>query len=138
MNNLGFGFNLLDQHKRSFLIAGNPFSVSCQLSDLDGKTQGNLIKSGEQLRGLVDEVGLSISADTGLGVLNDTVEFVLDINDVKIGKPSKGWRLCFPNRQGTIQNFKVEENIIDKTIGVYRLKLSIIVSADRANRVRTR
>jgi hypothetical protein len=135
---LGFGYSILDAHKREYLIHGNPFSVRCQLvsSDSEDEKQGSLLDDTDELRGLPTEIGLTISSETGLGTIGNTAEFLLDINDVKIGKPAKGWKLFYHNRAGEVLKFKVEENIEDKTIGVYRLQLSAIVSQERANRIK--
>lgn len=134
---LGFGFSMLDSHKRAFLIHGNIFSVSCELisDESDSISQGCLMGGTDDLRGLPDEVGLTISADTGLGTVNDSFEFCLDINDVKIGKPLKGWKLFFPDRQGNINKYLVEENIVDRTAGLYRLQLCLLTEKGKVNRL---
>jgi hypothetical protein len=138
--NIGVGFSMLDSHKRAFLIHGNPFSVSCQLINTEkgNVSQGSLNDDSDTLRGLPSQIGLTISADTGLGTVGKTVEFLLDINDVKIGEPIKGWRLIFPDRQGNRQQFVVEENIQDDTIGVYRLRLSRATQEGKVNRIQRR
>lgn len=132
---LGFGYDFLDNDKRNFLIHGNPFSVSCCLKAFGDVSQGSLIDNNNTLRGLPTEIGLTISADTGLATVGNTTEFLLDINDVKIGKPEKGWRLSFKDRQGNVKTFKIEENIVDKTIGVYRMQMTAIAPQGKANRV---
>jgi len=134
------GFDLLKRDK-GLLFKNNPFSVPCILSNRT-ETQGknSLLDptdlnydSTDVLKCIGNYIGIQLNTENKTSVINDSAEATLNIDDVKIGRPQAGWTISFvpQNTQETntdtdMVNFKIDYVMEDRTIGVYKLSLSLL------------
>jgi len=117
------GFDLLKRDK-GLLFKNNPFSVPCILS--------NGINTQNDLKCIGNYIGIQLNS-TGASTINDSAEATLNVDDVKIGRPQAGWTISFipQNTKETdtnteMINFKIDYVMEDRTIGVYKLSLSLL------------
>jgi hypothetical protein len=113
------GFDLLKRDKKQ-LITNNLFSVPCVISN--GTEE-------QETRCLGNFIGLQITSEgsNNIAVINDTSEACINYDDITIGRPKANWTLSFI-QGGTDKmiNFRIDNVMEDKTMGVYRLKLSLL------------
>ncbi|HSQ97267.1 MAG TPA: hypothetical protein VLL98_00940 [Rickettsiales bacterium] len=134
------GFDLLKRDK-GLLFRNNPFSVTCILSngtEIQGKN--SLLDSTDLnydptdiLKCIGNYIGIQLNTENKTSIINDSSEATLNIDDVKIGRPQAGWTISFvpQNTQETdtntdMINFKIDYVMEDRTIGVYKLSLSLL------------
>lgn len=117
------GFDLLKRDK-GLLFKNNPFSVPCVLS--------NGINTQNDLKCISNYIGIQLNS-TGASTINDSSEATLNTDDVKIGRPQAGWIISFvpqntkdTNTNTEMINFKIDYVMEDRTIGVYKLSLSLL------------
>lgn len=124
------GFDLLKRDKRLF-ISNNLFSTPCTLSN--GTTTQSDLKCVSNYIGITNTT--TKSADTNAtSIINDSAEAVLNIDDVKIGKPETNWTLSFaPRNDENIINFRIDYVMEDRTTGIYKLSLSVISTMRQNN-----
>ncbi|MDD2839819.1 MAG: hypothetical protein PHY80_01675 [Rickettsiales bacterium] len=134
------GFDLLKRDK-GLLFKNNPFSVPCILSngtEIQGKnslldpTDLNY-DSADVLKCISNYIGIQLNSETKTSVINDSSEATLNIDDVKIGRPQASWTISFipqntqeTNTDTNMINFKIDYVMEDRTIGVYKLSLSLL------------
>ncbi|HSQ97360.1 MAG TPA: hypothetical protein VLL98_01430 [Rickettsiales bacterium] len=134
------GFDLLKRDK-GLLFKNNPFSVPCILSN-GTETQGknSLLDPTDLnydptdvLKCIANYIGIQLNTENKTSIINDSAEATLNIDDVKIGRPQAGWIISFvpQNTQETdtntdMINFKIDYVMEDRTIGVYKLSLSLL------------
>jgi len=139
MSDLGIGYDLINQHVNTFLITDNPFAVRCILTAKNGEIQGRGAsmdpESLDVLKCLPNFIGLQISVDTGLPIIGDSAEASLNIDDITIGRPIKGWTIEFPLKDGIWRKFKIEACLEDRVIGTYRVQVSLFSNHDIGTRV---
>jgi len=118
------GFDLLKRDK-GLLFKNNPFSVPCVLS--------NGIDTQNDLKCIGNYIGIQLNSTDRTTIINDSAEATLNVDDVKIGRPQAGWIISFipQNTQETnintdMVNFKIDYVMEDRTIGVYKLSLSLL------------
>jgi hypothetical protein len=133
------GFDLLKRDK-GLLFKSNPFSIPCILSngtDTQGKnslldpTDPNYDPT-DTLKCVSNYIGIQLNS-TGASTINDSAEATLNTDDVKIGRPQAGWTISFvpQNTKDTdinteMINFKIDYVMEDRTVGVYKLSLSLL------------
>lgn len=119
------GFDLLQRDKR-LLIANNLLSVNCILSDG--------INTQDNLKCISNYIGITNTSSgnnnmNATSIINDSAEATLNIDDVKIGRPETNWILSFaPRNKGKIIDFRIDYVMEDRTIGIYKLSLSLITT----------
>ncbi|HSQ97117.1 MAG TPA: hypothetical protein VLL98_00155 [Rickettsiales bacterium] len=134
------GFDLLKRDK-GLLFKNNPFSVPCILSngtEIQGKnslldpTDLNYDQT-DILKCIGNYIGIQLNTENKTSIINDSAEATLNIDDVKIGRPQAGWTISFvpQNTKNTninteMINFKIDYVMEDRTIGVYKLSLSLL------------
>jgi hypothetical protein len=94
-------------------------SVPCTLTNLSGTTQ--------ELRCIGDFVGAVLNPISGVYEMNDSSECCINYRDVYLGEIKANWQLSFlqPGTNELI-NFKVDNVMVDRTLGLYKLKISIL------------
>lgn len=123
MNDLGAGFDLIKTNQ-GLLIDSSPFSVKCVLSN------GS---QSQELRGLPNQIGLSIDGD-GLPVQADSAEFFINMASVTIGVIVQGWTITIYNYDGT-KDYKIQSVMRDKTLGVYRMQITLLKATGKGTRI---
>jgi hypothetical protein len=134
------GFDLLKRDK-GLLFKNNPFSVPCILSN-GTETQGknSLLDPTDLnydptdvLKCIGNYIGIQLNSENKTSIINDSAEATLNIDDVKIGRPQAGWIISFvpqntkeTNTDTDMINFKIDYVMEDRTIGVYKLSLSLL------------
>ena len=139
------GFDLLKRDK-GLLFRNNPFSVPCILSngtEIQGKN--SLLDPTDLNYDLTDVlkcignyIGIQLNSENKTSIINDSAEATLNVDDVKIGRPQAGWTISFipqnikkiddqeTNTNTNMINFKIDYVMEDRTIGVYKLSLSLL------------
>ncbi len=117
------GFDLLQRDKR-LLVTNNLFSVDCILS--------NGTDTQDDLKCVSNYIGITNTSSgnnnmNATSIINDSAEAALNIDDVKIGRPETNWIISFaPRNKGKMIDFRIDYVMEDRTIGIYKLSLSLI------------
>ena len=131
-----YGFDILKQDKRA-IIKDGPFSTKCILYDLKKENVQGLgstlpvntvgYDKDDVLMCFAPFIGLDIDVTTGFGAFADHAEITLDLNDITIGDIKPDWCIdvWFPNISKWI-SFKVESVALDRLLGLYLIKPTII------------
>jgi hypothetical protein len=94
-------------------------SVPCILTNTNNETQ--------EVRCIGDFVGAILNPISGAYEMNDSSECCIDYQSVTIGEIKENWRLSFKQAgTGEIMDFKVDNVMFDRTLGLYRLKISLL------------
>ena len=126
------------------LIYSGAGSVLCALTNTVAGTQGYGAMMGTEdpeydssdvLRGLPSFTGMSYDAETGLMVSVDQAEIGVPVGNITIGRPIKGWTGKMRNLDGSDIDFRVLDVMQDRTLGVFRIRLSILKAAGLGRRV---
>jgi len=142
MNTPGGIYELLKSHKD--LIYSGAGSVLCSFTNKEAQSQGvgALLDSedpaydaSDSLRGIPSFTGISYDAETGLVVSIDQAEIGVDQAKFTIGRPVKGWTGKMRNLDGTDLTFKVLDVMQDRTVGVFRIRLSVMKDAGQGRRI---
>lgn len=94
-----------------------------------------LYDSSDALRGIPSFTGQGYDPETGLTVSADSAEIAIDTSKITIGRPVKGWTGKMRNIDGTDLDFKVLDVMQDRTLGVYRIRLSILKATGTGRRI---
>jgi hypothetical protein len=114
------GFNLLKRDKKLFLT-NNLFSVPCVISNG---------AEAEETRCVGNFIGIQTMTNGGnnqIALMNDSSEACVNYDDITIGRIKENWTLSFM-QGGTNETiaFRIDNVMEDRTMGVYRLKLSLL------------
>lgn len=135
-------FELVKSHK-DFIYSGAG-SLPCQFTDSKGDSQGagamlpeddEAYDASDSLRGIPSFIGLSYDPDTGVPVSADQAELAVDAAKLTLGRPVKGWTGKMRNIDGTDLSFTVSDVMQDRTLGVYRIRLSILKATGTGRRI---
>lgn len=118
---MGILNELLEVHKETVLIDGNGFAVDCILKPTS-------THSGFKLQCFSTFIGLSFT-ENGVGFFGDSFELTINVKSLKKLTdliPIRGWSVGvkFPQMNGELVNFKIEDVATDRTIGTYLIKCS--------------
>jgi len=137
-------FDLLKLHKQAVISNGGT-SVPCILTSFSAQQgKGATLTvddpdydSLDSLNCIANFIGLDISTDTGMGVVGDSAQAILNLDDIKIGVPEENWKITiyFP-MIGKFIKFKIENSPIDRTQGICLLKLTCIKDYGQGKKVK--
>lgn len=118
---MGILDELLEVHKETVLIDGNGFAVDCVLKPTS-------THSGFNLQGFSTFIGLSFN-ENGVGFFGDSFELTINVKSLKKLTdliPTRAWSVGvkFPQMNGELVNFKIEDVATDRTLGTYLIKCS--------------
>jgi hypothetical protein len=122
------GFDLLRRDK-NFVISNNLFSVPCTISNCTDEQKTRCVGNFIGIQNITDERN-----NTSIAVINDSAEACINYDDVTIGRIKENWTLSFV-QGGTdeVISFRVDNVVEDRTVGVYRLKLSLLKRENNNN-----
>jgi hypothetical protein len=122
------GFDLLKRDK-NFFLTNNLFSVPCVISNNTEEQEIRCIGNFIGIQNITDERN-----GNSIAVINDSCEACINYDDIIIGRIKENWTLSF-TQGGTneVITFRIDNVIEDRTVGVYRLKLSLLKREDSNN-----
>ena len=127
------GLAFLDIHKQAIFKNG-VFSVPCKLFSPTATLGDTALDS--DLKCLFNFIGLTVNAETGMGIVGDSAQATLNMADVTIGTPEKGWKITvYVYSLGEFMNFAVDSVAPDRTNGQYLLSLSAIKETGTGKKV---
>lgn len=136
-------FEFLEIHKKTIFSHGG-VSTICILYGPDS-VQGlgatlnindSAYNADDSLKCISNFVGVSISTETGLGLIGDSAQATLNMDDVTIGAPEEDWKIYIyiPSLKDFMK-FKIEDVMPDRTLGLYSLNLSVIKNTGEGKKV---
>jgi hypothetical protein len=115
------GFDLLRRDK-NLVVSNNLFSVPCLLSNGTEEQETRCIGNFIGIQNIIDERNSS-----SIAVINDSAEACINYDDVTIGRIKENWTLSFiQGGTNEVITFRIDNVMEDRTMGVYRLKLSLL------------
>lgn len=123
--------DLIKIHKRSSLFSKRGVGVECVLKPYPSH-------EGYEVTGTTSFVGLTID-ESGYGCFADSFELTLNADEVREKTnqiPARGWviEVELPQMNNEIVPFCIEENAIDRTLGLYLLKCSTLTTRGNGKR----
>lgn len=126
------------------LIYAGAGSVLCSLTNASALSQGigamlpvddENYDAEDELRGLPSFTGISYDPDTGLVVSVDQAEIAIAQKLITVGRPEKGWSGSMKNMDGTTLNFRILDVMQDRTLGVFRIKCTVLKDTGKGRRI---
>jgi hypothetical protein len=113
------GFDLLKRDK-NLVISNNLFSVPCVIANNTEEQETRCIGNFIGIQNITEN-------NNSIAVINDNCEACINYDDITIGRIKENWTLSFI-QGGTNETitFRIDNVMEDRTMGVYRLKLSLL------------